>query len=108
MFKMVSIALVAVSALTLSGCSETTSQAKTDPSAATGAELRTGNAADEQACLDKVAEQTGNTVELVSSDASEANTEVMVAVGPDKAKWSCLSSGGQVAQIMSLTDEGAF
>ncbi|WP_256439264.1 hypothetical protein [Ensifer sp. ENS06] len=39
---------------------------------------------------------------------SQANTQVIIGVGPERAKWRCLVSRGKVAEVMSLTDEGAM
>ncbi|WP_069436920.1 hypothetical protein [Methyloceanibacter methanicus] len=63
---------------------------------------------DEQACLKAVAAETQNTVATLSVDPSEANTIVMVGVGPNKAPWKCLAKDGVVAEVMSMTDEGAL
>ena len=64
---------------------------------------------DEQACLQAVSTQTNNgEVVTLSVEESEANTLVMVGVGPNKAPWKCLSKDGVVAEVMSMTDEGAL
>ena len=64
---------------------------------------------DEQACLQAVSTQTNNgEVVTLSVEESEANTLVMVGVGPKKAPWKCLSKDGVVAEVMSMTDEGAL
>jgi hypothetical protein len=47
-------------------------------------------------------------VVTLSVDPSEANTIVMVGVGPNKAPWKCLSKNGVVAEVMSMTDEGGL
>jgi hypothetical protein len=39
---------------------------------------------------------------------SEANNSVIVGVGPDAAPWQCLISGGVVAGVMSMTNEGSL
>ncbi len=70
--------------------------------------MRTGTPADESACLNAVARQTGNTVTVLESTFSEANNVVIVGVGPELARWRCLSSGGVVAEVMSLTNEGTL
>lgn len=63
--------------------------------------------ADEQACLQAVSKTTNNgDVVLLSSEFSEAATEVIIGVGPDRAKWRCLVKDGVVSEVMSLTDEG--
>lgn len=63
---------------------------------------------DEEACLKAVATETSNDVVTLSVDPSEANTIVMVGVGPNKAPWKCLAKDGVVAEVMSMTDEGAL
>lgn len=98
------IALVTVG---LTACSET-SMESSSPSMAASAPMRTGSAADEGACLSAVAQQTGNSVVVTSSEFSEANTLVMVGVGPQRAPWKCLVSNGVVAEVTSMTDEGAL
>ncbi len=63
---------------------------------------------DEQACLQAVTTKTNNpdVVLLTGTEFSQANTAVYVGVGPQHAKWRCLVSNGQVADVMSMTDEG--
>lgn len=64
---------------------------------------------DEQACLQAVSTETNNgDVVTLSVEESEANTLVMVGVGPNRAPWKCLSKNGAVAEVMSMTDEGAL
>lgn len=64
---------------------------------------------DEQACLQAVSIKTNNgDVTLLRTETSEANNLVVVGVGPNKAPWRCLVSGGVVAEVMSMTDEGAL
>jgi hypothetical protein len=73
---------------------------------ASGSDVPTG---DEQVCLQAVTQQTNNPdVVLLGSEFSQANNAVMVGVGPQKAKWRCLVKNGIVAEVMSLTDEGAL
>jgi len=60
------------------------------------------------ACLREVA-RTTNTPQGVILEMlySEANSQVVVGVGPQLARWRCLvSNSGAVAEVMSLTDEG--
>jgi len=62
---------------------------------------------DEQSCLQAVSTETNNGgVKTLSVETSEANTLVMVGVGPNRAPWKCLVSGGVVAEVPSMTDEG--
>jgi len=61
----------------------------------------------EQACLQAVSTTTNNgDVVLLGTETSEANTVVMIGVGPQRAPWRCLVSKGVVAEVMSMTDEG--
>lgn len=61
-----------------------------------------------QACLRDVRSTTGNSNAVVlSSSFSQAGTEVIVGVGPQRARWRCIAySDGTTAGITSLTDEG--
>jgi len=110
-----SVTLVFSAAFALSGCSETTGNSNANgsgqqpPASMSSSEpLRTGSPADESACLSAVAAQTGNSVAVLSSEFSQANTLVMVGVGSQQAPWRCLISNGVVAEVMSMTDEGAL
>jgi hypothetical protein len=90
-------ALVAVAAL--AGCvEESSSTASSTPSLA------------EQGCLRDVSRTTNNgDVAIMSSTFSEAGTQVIVGVGPERARWECIGySDGTTAGIMSLTDEGSL
>jgi hypothetical protein len=89
-------ALIATAAL--AGCVEETSSVSTTPSLA------------EQGCLRDVSRTTNNgDVEIMSSTFSEAGTQVIVGVGPERARWECIGySDGTTAGIMSLTDEGSL
>ncbi len=62
----------------------------------------------EQACLRDVTRTTNNPdVVLLGSSFSQAGTEVIVGVGPQRARWRCIGySDGTTGGIMSLTDEG--
>ena len=102
--------LLAVTAfLALGACSETTSQAPSASQPAPQQALRTGSPQDEQACELAVTQQTNNPdVMTVSSEFSEANTVVILAVGQDKAQWRCLVNKGRVAEVTSLTNEGTL
>lgn len=62
-----------------------------------------------QACLRAVTQQTNNgDVVLLSSETSEANDTVIVGVGRQRAKWKCLAKDGKVAEVSSMTNEGAL
>lgn len=96
--------LVAATLLALAGCVET----DTTPS-----DPGPGNqpdAASRAACLRDVKAQTGNSqASVLSSSFSQAGTEVIVGVGPQKARWRCIAyEDGTTAGIQSLTDEGAL
>ena len=72
-----------------------------------------GNAPEEagrQACLRDVKSTTGNYDAVVlSSSFSQAGTEVIVGVGPQRAQWRCIAySDGTTTGITSLTNEGAL
>ena len=88
-------------ALGLSGCAST-SPGTMEPISA----IRSGSAADESACLTAVAKQTNASGVVLSSDFSQAATIVMVGVGPDRAPWRCLVSGGRVSEVMFSGSEG--
>lgn len=68
--------------------------------------LRTGSTSDENACLAAVARETNATGVVLSSDFSQAATIVMVGVGPSRAPWKCLVSGGRVSEVSFDGDEG--
>lgn len=85
----------------LAGC-ETSGPAYTPPA---------GNAPEEaarQACLRDVKSTTGNyDAAVISSSFSEAGTEVIVGVGPQRAQWRCIAyRDGTTTGIQSLTNEG--
>jgi len=98
-----SVALAALAGMALAACSETAEMANSP-----AASMRTGSAIDEDACLAAVGRQTGNSVVVLSSEFSQANTLVMIGVGPHRAPWRCLVSNGEVAEVMSTVDEGAL
>lgn len=62
------------------------------------------------ACLREVRSTTNNfDLTIIEMIYSEANSQVKVGVGPDRAPWQCtVSNSGIVANVMSLTDEGAL
>lgn len=64
----------------------------------------------EQGCLRDVTRTTNNPdVVLLSSEFSQAGTQVIVGVGPQRARWSCIGySDGSTAEIISLTNEGSL
>ena len=110
MTRLLLMAASAAATLALSACSDTGSA--TAPSASLASvqapAMRTGSPADEAACMNAVRQQTGNTVVVTSSEFSQANTLVMIGVGPQQAPWRCLVSGGVVQEVMSMADEGSL
>ncbi|MDW4549899.1 hypothetical protein R5H32_11090 [Defluviimonas sp. D31] len=92
---------VALSAMSLAGCVEDTGGGGTSAPMPTEAD---------QACLRAVTAETNNPdVTLLGSSFSEAGTEVIVGVGPDRARWQCIAySDGTTTRPMSLTDEGSL
>lgn len=95
--KVVRIAAALGAVVALSGCIEDTgSAAISTPSPA------------EQACLQRVSIETNNgDVTVLSSSFSQAGTEVIVGVGPQRAPWQCIAySDGATSRPMSMTNEG--
>ncbi len=45
---------------------------------------------------------------VLGLNTSDANKDVTIRVGRDHAPWECLVKDGKVAEVMSLTDEGAL
>jgi hypothetical protein len=90
-------ALLAFAAL--AGCVEETSSATT-----------TAPTLAQQACLRDVSRTTNNgDVAIMSSTFSQAGTQVVVGVGPERARWECIGyEDGTTAGIMSLTNEGSL
>lgn len=66
--------------------------------------------AEGQACLRAVTAETNNPdVVMLSSSFSEAGTEVIVGVGPQRAQWQCIAyKDGSTSRPMSLTNEGSL
>lgn len=60
------------------------------------------------ACRDAVVAGTAGAVEVVGSEASQANNAVYLVVGPQCAPWRCLASNdGTVAEVMFVGSERA-
>ncbi len=107
--KTLPLIVAMTSVMALAACSETTSNNPPPASTAPVAEMRTGSAQDEAACERAVSNATQNPDTVVlSSEFSEANTLVIVGVGNQQARWRCLVSGGIVAEVTSLTNEGTL
>ena len=90
---------------TLAGCVESTGGSKPAVS------MRTAPETDELACLQAVAGPNGannRIVEVMSSETSEANNLVMVAVGDQRAPWRCLVKNGQVREVTFAGNEGTL
>ena len=99
------IALVGIiGATALAGCVESSGSS----GAATSTGANTASAADQRACLNNVAGQTNNSVRVLRSETSEANTVVTVGVGPDAAPWKCLVKDGVVAEAYFDGNEGTL
>lgn len=59
------------------------------------------------ACLNAVSSETREeNVSLLSSEFSEANSLVMVGVGPQRAPWRCLVSNDGIVDEVSFDGEG--
>ena len=112
MRKTLPIAVSFVALGVLAGCADTgtaPSGSGLTPASAPVQSQRTGSQVDEGACERAVTAQTSNPdVVTLSSTFSQANTEVIVGVGPQRAQWRCLVSSGVVAEVMSLTNEGTL
>lgn len=83
----------------------------TSSSAAPNADGSVGGVpkSDIKACKKAVKRKTNNKeVTVLEATSSEANNQVIIGVGTDKAKWQCLVKKGTVVEVMSLTDEGAL
>jgi len=84
-------------------------QAPAEPEPQADATEKPSGSKTESACLKAVADQTGESdLAVLSSEFSEANSLVVVGVGPQRAPWRCLvSNDGVVAEVTSMADEGA-
>lgn len=62
------------------------------------------------ACLREVRRTTNNPdLAILEMIYSEANSQLRIGVGADRAPWQCtVSNRGEVASVMSLSDEGAL
>lgn len=116
--KLHTIAVVVASTVILAGCVQDTGgsmapntlpAAANVPAASSSVSTGTPSLA-EQGCLRDVTRTTNNPdVVLLSSEFSQAGTQVIVGVGPQRARWSCIGySDGSTAEITSLTNEGSL
>jgi hypothetical protein len=101
--RVMKLTVIALATAALAGCGANSER----PASSGGSASATPSLA-EQACLRDVTKTTNNPdVVLLDSTFSEAGTEVIVGVGPQRARWRCIGySDGTTAGIMSLTDEG--
>ncbi|PZF76610.1 hypothetical protein DK847_12480 [Aestuariivirga litoralis] len=91
------------------GICQVTSSAAPSSSGGAGGNLTLAPSKDQEACLAAVSNKTNNgEVVVLDTNSSEANNTVIIGVGKDKARWQCLVKNGRVAEVMSLTDEGAL
>ena len=100
--RMIRLSAIALATAALTGCGSNPEQ----PSNGGSSSAMPSKA--EQACLRDVTRTTNNPdVVLLDSTFSEAGTEVIVGVGPQRARWRCIGySDGTTGDIMSLTNEG--
>lgn len=86
-------------------CQVTSSSAAPNKDGSVGGVPKT----DIKACNKAVKRKTNNKqTTVLEASSSEANNQVIIGVGPDKAKWQCLVKNGRVADVMSLTNEGGL
>jgi len=121
--------VAATFALGLAACSEEKAEAPATPVAESSAPAKTEAAppaaapapaesvsgsdvsdAAQQACLAAVSNETNEgDVTVLSSEFSQANSEVMVGVGAQRAPWRCLvSNDGAVQEVSFSGSEGAL
>ena len=105
MIRSMKLFSLALAVTTLAGCAASTGGS----TSRSGANSAMPSQA-EQACLRDVTRTTNNPdVVLLGSTFSQAGTEVIVGVGPQRARWRCIAyRDGTTGGIMSLTDEGAI
>lgn len=109
--KLHAIVVAAASTVFLAGCVQDTGGSMSASTPPPTGNVSTGAPSlAEQGCLRDVTRTTNNPdVVLLSSDFSQAGTQVIVGVGPQRARWSCIGySDGSTAEITSLTNEGTL
>ena len=101
--RMIKLSAIALATAALAGCGGNPDRPSTDSGTSSTMPSKA-----EQACLRDVTRTTNNPdVVLLDSSFSQAGTEVIVGVGPQRARWRCIGySDGSTGGIMSLTDEG--
>ena len=102
--------LLVVAGLAVAGCSETTNNSQGVSLTQPPSQAVQAPSAADQACLAAVSKQTNNgEVVVLSSEFSQAGTNVIVGVGSQRARWNCIAySDGSTGEIRSLTDEGSL
>jgi hypothetical protein len=99
--KYTALASLALVSAMLAGCVETTTVGAGGSSDVP--------LSDVDACESAVAQAAGTSqVRTLATEFSQANNMVTVGVGPNAAPWSCLVSGGRVAAVTSMSNEGSL
>ena len=101
--RIIKLSAIALATAALAGCGGNPDRPSNNGSSSSSMPSKA-----EQACLRDVTRTTNNPdVVLLDSSFSQAGTEVIVGVGPQRARWRCIGySDGSTGGIMSLTDEG--
>ena len=115
----ITLATLAITAVTLAGCMETSMTAPSAPVAQmqpspagppfiTTMDGSVSNAAI-SSCQNALTAQTTGGVTVVGSEFSQAATAVYMRIGANGAPWRCLvSSDGSNPSLMFMGDEGAL
>lgn len=98
MNKTFRLVAIGISGLSLTACATTETSEGTSM-------MRSASSLVESACMAAVNEQVGGSQDLtvLSSEFSEANSLVMVGVGPNRAPWRCLASNDGTVQEVYFT-----
>ena len=101
---------LAVTMVVAAGCSSSSTQSPPPPAMAPALMDDSVPQVARNACLAEVRRTTNNPdLAIIEMLYSEANSQVKIGVGPARAPWQCLvSNSGVVAEVMSLTNEGAL
>lgn len=99
-----------VAAIALAGGCTTASQSPQQTAAAPALMDNSVPQVARDACLREIGRTTNNPdLAILEMLYSEANSQVKIGVGPNRAPWQCtVSNRGEIANVMSLTDEGAL